>query len=134
LLAHVLAALSAGKHDAAAESVTVTVEQVMLLLDPSGDAVSCSCLTSPSAVALLALACLRDFCRPSPPLAAMPFWSSSTLFLRFVCQTFLISLSVRPGSCAAIADHLLQRKENSSELQLLKKNAPSAQDSDTTNI
>jgi hypothetical protein len=24
----------------------------------------------------------------------------------WVCHTFLISLSVRPGSCAAIADHL----------------------------
>jgi hypothetical protein len=36
----------------------------------------------------------------------------SRRFLRCVCQTFLISLSVRPGSLAAMADHLaIQKRE-----------------------
>lgn len=29
-----------------------------------------------------------------------------TFFFKWVCQTFFISLSVRPGNFAAIADHL----------------------------
>lgn len=48
-----------------------------------------------------------------------------TLFLRRVCQTFFISLSVRPGNFATIADHLfpsiscnLMMVSSSSELKL----------------
>jgi hypothetical protein len=46
--------------------------------------------------------------------AAAGAWSclclvGSSRFLRCVCQTFLISLSVLPGSLAAMADHLRSR-------------------------
>lgn len=37
-----------------------------------------------------------------------------SLFFRWVCHTFFISLSVRPGSFAAIADHLNSQSEESS--------------------
>jgi hypothetical protein len=45
---------------------------------------------------------------PPPPAAGASSCSvvGSSRFLRCVCQTFLISLSVLPGSLAAIADHL----------------------------
>lgn len=33
-------------------------------------------------------------------------WFCLSLFFKWVCQTFFISLSVRPGNFAAIADHL----------------------------
>lgn len=33
-------------------------------------------------------------------------WFCFSLFFKWVCQTFFISLSVRPGNLAAMADHL----------------------------
>jgi hypothetical protein len=41
-------------------------------------------------------------------------WFFSSLFFKWVCQTFLISLSVRPGNLAAIADHLNRKKKRKS--------------------
>ena len=35
-----------------------------------------------------------------------------SLFFKWVCHTFFISLSVRPGNLAAMADHLKKMKEN----------------------
>ena len=49
-------------------------------------------------------------CAASSPLVA------SSRFFRFVCQTFLISLSVRPGSLAAIADHLRPKQFRARQL------------------
>ena len=48
------------------------------------------------------------------PLISGVTWFFLSLFFKCVCQTFLISLSVRPGNLAAIADHLniKKRKEN----------------------
>lgn len=43
---------------------------------------------------------------------AVPCVFPSSLFLMCVCQTFLISLSVLPGSLAAIADHLNHKNKN----------------------
>lgn len=34
-----------------------------------------------------------------------------SLFFRWVCHTFFISLSVRPGNLAAIADHLKKKRQ-----------------------
>jgi len=42
-------------------------------------------------------------------MGSKPIWMSR--FLRCVFQKFLISLSVRPGRCVAITDHLLPRME-----------------------
>ena len=50
-------------------------------------------------------------CAASSPLVA------SSRFFRFVCQTFLISLSVRPGSLAAIADHLRPKQFRARQLR-----------------
>ena len=50
-------------------------------------------------------------CDASSPLVA------SSRFFRFVCQTFLISLSVRPGSLAAIADHLRPKQFRARQLR-----------------
>jgi len=41
-------------------------------------------------------------------LGSMPRWRS--FFLRQLFQKFLISLSVRPGKCDAICDHLHPQK------------------------
>lgn len=91
---------------------SVTVEHVTpLLVSTLTDGVA-SRLTA--AALFAALGCLR-VCgrRPPPPPAAASFRSSSSLFLRWVCHTFLISLSVRPGIWAAMADHLLATNDKS---------------------
>lgn len=44
------------------------------------------------------------------PLLSMEPWFGFSLFFKWVCHTFLISLSVRPGNLAAIADHLQENQ------------------------
>jgi hypothetical protein len=96
---------------AAVDSVAVEhVTPLLTLLDSPGDAaVNCDGASrSTSATACLAgVSFLRACFLLRPPLSA-----SRSLFLRRVCHTFLMSLSVRPGSCAAIADHLLMTHHN----------------------
>ncbi|RLN38840.1 uncharacterized protein C2845_PM01G39780 [Panicum miliaceum] len=136
LAALVVAALSpddtAAVDSAAAENV---VTPLLTLLDSPGDAVMNVSLLSSAAARFLFLAAaglpLRAFCffgRPPAAEASPSASSSSRRFLMWVCHTFLISLSVRPGSCAAIADHLrchvtcsCQRQEHDERKQFARK-------------
>lgn len=45
-------------------------------------------------------------------VALLRTWHLSSLFFRWVCQKFFISLSVRPGNLAAIADHLMTHQSH----------------------
>jgi hypothetical protein len=82
--------------------------------DRSGDAGAVVAGATAAVVVFLAparLGLLRFLAAPPPACAPCCSCSSclvvgSSRFLRCVCQTFLISLSVRPGSLAAMADHL----------------------------
>ena len=99
---------TAAADSAAAENV---VTPLLTLLDSPGNAVmNVSLLSAFAAACFLFLAAagllLRAFCFGRPAAEAPPSGSPSKRFLMWVCHTFLISLSVRPGSCAAIADHL----------------------------
>lgn len=59
-------------------------------------------------------------------LTAWPWWSCCgiNLFFKWLCHTFFISLSVRPGNVAAIADHL----------QFKVVNRPKTKTKDTINL
>lgn len=69
-------------------------------------------------VCSFASSCLGEHCR-------FVSWTTSwldclSLFFRWVCHTFFISLSVRPGNLAAIADHLQKVVKISFKILLYK--------------
>nr|ACL53287.1 unknown [Zea mays] len=84
---------------------------------------------SASAVAFLApppprFAAVAGLCfLPTPAVGVVPCCccsclAGSTRFLRCVCETFLISLSVRPGSLVVMADHLSSSEERAEEREV----------------
>ncbi|WVZ92405.1 hypothetical protein U9M48_038475 [Paspalum notatum var. saurae] len=87
--------------------------------DPApGPCISCAAAAGPAAApswsrrAASAMSCgsaAKKSVRGRCVMGSKPIWMRR--FLRCVFQKFLISLSVRPGRCVAIADHLLPRTE-----------------------